>query len=418
LTDPAPQAPPDEAAASSGDVLQAATRSTRPRPGPTARVLTPAFLLIWGATFTFFISFYILLPTIPLYAVTLGATQAQVGLVIGLLEAASVLARPCVAPAIDRRRRKPFMLAGALIFAVSGVLYPLAATMPRLLALRVFHGTGMGIFMTAATSLIADGAPPARRGEALGAYGLAINLAMAIAPAAGMAVVNRASFLLLFFVSAAMGLAAMALAAIVPEAGGRAGATDRNGQRGPFISRAALFPSAIVFAQTVTYGAVLSFVPLWARTLEMENPGVFFTVFALALIAFRTQAGKLSDRFGRRAVVVPGLGTIAMAMVFLSLAGRPWHILAAGIVFGVGMGAVTPSLAAFLTDRAPASERARAFATYYGSFELGIAVGSVALGWVLAATTFPAMWLVSAAIAVLGAGAFLWGTGRHRPPRK
>jgi MFS family permease len=402
--------------AAPGAVLPAAPpRSAGPLSGHPGRVLTPAFVLTCGATFTFFISFYILLPTIPLYAVTLGATQAQVGLVIGLLEAASVLARPCVAPAIDRRRRKPFMLAGALIFAFSGVLYPLAVTMPRLLALRVFHGTGMGIFMTASTSLIADGAPPARRGEALGAYGLAINLAMAIAPAAGMAVVNRASFLLLILISAGMGLAALALAAVVPEAAGRAGATDRDAQRGPFISRAALFPSAIVFAQTVTYGAVLSFVPLWARALEMENPGVFFTVFALGLIAIRTQAGKLSDRFGRRAVVVPGLGTIAAALVLLALAGRPWHILAAGVVFGLGMGAVTPSLAAFLTDRAPASERARAFATYYGSFELGIAVGSVALGWVLAATTFPAMWLTSAAVAALGAGTFLWGTGRRHP---
>lgn len=410
MADPYPVVPPDGSA---------------PAVAHPGSLLTPTFVLTWCATFTFFLSYYLLLPTVPLYAVGLGGTEAQVGLVMGLLTAASTVARPCVAPAIDRRRRKPFIAAGAAIVVVCGLLYNAATSIPRLLLLRIFHGVGMGTFMTAATTLVADGAPLPRRGEAMGAYGLAINLAMALAPAAGMALVNATSFAALFAVSAGVALAALALAVAVPEAprpawpgapAGAPGAAPRSeaGALGGLLSRPALFPSAIVLAQTTTYGAVLTFLPIWGRANRLENPGTFFTLYAVALLAVRTRAGKLSDRFGRGAVIVPGLGIMAVALALLAAAGRPWQVLGAGVVYGAGMGAVQPSLAALLTDRAPEAERARAFATYYGAFELGIAVGAIGLGAFLEATSFPAMWAAAAAVAAMGAATFLAGTRGRR----
>ena len=392
-----------------------------PRPDS---LLTPTFVFTWCATFTFFLSYYLLLPTVPLYTVELGGTEAQVGLVMGLITAASTVTRPCVAPAIDRRRRKPFIALGAAIVMVCGLLYNVATSIPRLLLLRVFHGVGMGTFMTAATTLVADGAPLPRRGEAMGAYGLAINLAMALAPAAGMALVNGTSFAVLFTASAGVGLVCLAFAAAVPEAPrAPAGAPEaapgtRAGALGGVLSRPALFPSAIILALTTTYGAVLTFLPIWGRANQLENPGTFFTLYAVALLAVRTRAGKLSDRFGRGAVIVPGLGIMAIALALLAAAGRPWQVLASGVVYGVGMGAVQPSLAALLTDRAPESERARAFATYYGAFELGIAVGAIGLGAFLEATSFPTMWAAAAAVAAIGAAAFLAGArgGAGRAP--
>ena len=397
-------------------------RGAAPAAAHASSLLTPPFVLTWCATFAFFMSYYILLPTIPLYAVALGGTEAQVGLVMGLLTASSTFARPCVAPAIDRRRRKPFIAVGAGIFVISSLLYLLATSIPRLLLLRIFHGTGMGIFMTAATTLVADVAPLPRRGEVMGTYGLAINLAMALAPAAGMALINSASFAALFFVAAGVALVALALGVAVPEAprsprlggapGGPSAAPETEGlHRGRIISRPAVFPSIIVLALTITYGAVLTFLPLWGRANRLENPGTFFTLYAAALLAVRTQAGKLSDRFGLGAVIVPGLGIISAAMLLLAAADRPWKVLGAGVVFGIGMGAVQPSLAALVTDRAPEVERARAFATYYGAFELGIAVGSIGLGAFLEATSFPAMWVAAGAIVALGAAMFLAGAG-------
>ncbi|HEY7677424.1 MAG TPA: MFS transporter [Candidatus Methylomirabilis sp.] len=409
MADPFPVVPPGGA------------ETAVPHPGS---LLTPTFVLTWCATFTFFLSYYLLLPTVPLYAVGLGGTEAQVGLVMGLLTAASTVTRPCVAPAIDRRRRKPFIAAGAAIVVVCGLLYNGATSIPRLLLLRIFHGVGMGTFMTAATTLVADGAPLPRRGEAMGAYGLAINLAMALAPAAGMALVNSTSFAVLFASSAGVALVALALATAVPEAprapacAGEPAPGTGAGALGGVLSRPALFPSAIVLALTTTYGAVLTFLPIWGRANQLENPGTFFTLYAVSLLAVRTRAGKLSDRFGRGAVIVPGLGIMAVALVLLAAAGRPWQVLAAGVVYGAGMGAVQPSLAALLTDRAPEAERARAFATYYGAFELGIAVGAIGLGAFLEATSFPAMWTAAAAVAAVGAVTFLAGArgGAGRAP--
>jgi len=410
LNDPAPAGTPAQAAAA-----------------PAARLLTHTFLLTWLATFALCVSYFLLLPTIPLYAAALGGTQSQIGLVLGLYAGASTLVRPCVAPAVDRRGRKPFIVAGAIISLVACLLYFVAAGIPPLFLVRVVHGCGAGIFMTAATALVADVAPVPRRGEAMGTYGLAFNVAMAFAPAAGMAVVNRASFAALFAVCTAVTVAALALSATVPGGPGATGpAAPPDGQpatgaqeipapagRGHLLSRPALFPSAIMVAQTIAYGAVLSFVPIWGQVKRLDNPGTVFTAFALAMLAVRTRAGRLSDRFGRGAVIVPGLLIVSTAMILLAIAGQPWHLQAAGAVLGLGMGAVQPSLGAFLTDRAPDAERARAFAIFYGAFELGIAVGSVGFGWFLEAATFPAMWLTAAVAPALGAIAYCAGAGRR-----
>lgn len=405
------------AAASSGGLASAVPpRGAAQEAADPGRLYTATFVLTWIATFAIFASYYLLLPTLPLYALSLGSSTGQVGLVLGLYTGASMVIRLCVAPAMDRSRRKPYMVAGAAVFLASALAYFFAGTLPGLLALRTVHGCGMGVFMTAATALVTDVAPVRRRGEALGAYGLAIHVGMAFAPALGTAVLNRTSFQGLFFAAAVAAAATLALAVAIPGGAQPAPSERPTPALRRIFSLSALFPSAVMLGQTMAYGAALSFVPVWGQGHRLENPGGFFTGYALAMLAVRTRAGRISDRFGRGPVIVPGLALLAAGMALLAAVSRPWHLLAAGVIMGIGMGAVQPALGALLTDRAPEAERARAFAMFYGAFEGGVALGSVGAGWLLEVASFPAMWLAAAGAPVAAAIAFCVGEGRRRRP--
>jgi len=107
-------------------------------------------------------------------------------LIIGVFTISAVILRPFIGQMVDRRGRKNILISGLLVFLVSMLLYNYTNSVTSLLLLRVFHGIGWGAATTAATTLIADIAPPNRRGEAMGVFGMASNIAMAIGPVLSM----------------------------------------------------------------------------------------------------------------------------------------------------------------------------------------------------------------------------------------
>ncbi|MEK7854434.1 MAG: MFS transporter [candidate division NC10 bacterium] len=385
----------------------------RPAAPPTAEsrphLLTRGFTLTCLCTFFFFLSFYLLLPTLPLYALQYGMGESEIGLIIGAFSLTALVVRPYVGRAIDRRGRKGMVLLGTAVFLTASLAYHYTRTVGSLLALRLLHGSGMGFFTTAASAVITDLAPPARRGEAMGYFGLAANLAMAVGPALGMRLASDGTFGGLFLAAGGVALVAVLLGTGVPETL-LAGTTPPAAA--PLFSRRALFPAGAMLSLCVTYGAVVSFLPLLGRQVGMGNPGLFFTIYAVFLVLTRPVAGPLSDRVGRAAVVLPGMALVAAATGTLAAASAPGWLLLAGALYGIGFGAAHPALMALTADRVEAAERGRAMATFYAALELGIGSGSVLLGVLLAYSSFPAMFGAAAAIAAAGTLGFLFGYRR------
>lgn len=161
-------------------------------------LLTRPFLCICLATGFFYLSFYLILPVMPLYVSSLGGTSSQIGLIIGLFAAMAMLMRPPAGWLIDTRGTRPILLVGMAIFVLASLGYTAARSGQPILALRLFHGIGMGLFPMAATVVIAELAPPMRRGEAMGWFGIASG-------AAGTGwLLNVADFPTLFLVGAAI----------------------------------------------------------------------------------------------------------------------------------------------------------------------------------------------------------------------
>lgn len=340
------------------------------------KLFTKNFILTSLSTFTLFTSFYFLLITLPFYIQKLGGSESEIGYIIGVFTISAVFLRPFIGREVDKHGRKKLLVAGMVVFFLSMMLYNYTNDVTSLLLLRILHGIGWGAVTTAASTLIADIAPPARRGEAMGIFGMSSNVAMAIGPVLSMILLKAYDFPVLFSVSAAIALISLLLVLPISEKVVKRPET-------PLFSKEALFPSALMFTISLTYGSIVSFLPLFQEKQGIANAGIFFSVFAITLILVRALAGKLSDIKGRKFVIVPGMIIITLGLWFVATANSLTTFLAAALLYGLGFGLFHPTLMALLVDRVSPQGRGAAMGTFSAAFDLGIGVGSIIMGIVL-----------------------------------
>ncbi len=379
-------------------------------------LLSRNFIMICLSGFFYFGSFYLLLPTIPQFVAGLGGTTSQIGIVVGLFTLSSVILRPYFGKQADSYGRKKMMMFGAGLFALLFVLYSQIQTVVPLYILRILHGIAHGIYLAAAFAYVADLAPPPRRGEVMGIYGVANVVAMALFPAWGsMIITGSQDFSRLFLYSVITAGAAFAAACFVDE-------IKPPATRQPAVSiwtvgrqPAVLVASLTFLAAATAYGAVITFLPVYAPRQGITNFGIFFTTYAIFTLISRVIAGKLSDRYGRRKVILPFLTLLAAATFLLSFLDDVRLLVLIGGCFGLGFGAFMPALSAFVVDRTLPHERASALAFFTSFMDVGITAGAVILGIVGEYWDYGAMYSVAGIIVCLGILLFAFGTRAGEP---
>ncbi|RME53614.1 MAG: MFS transporter, partial [Caldilineae bacterium] len=138
---------------------------------------------VWGATLIFFGAFYTLLVPLPRYLDVIGLPDWQIGFILGAFGIASLFGRPLAGAFTDRLGSRPVILFGTAALTVGAAGVSLTTWPPALFVLRILQAAGYVTFTTASTALIAHLAPAARRGAAIGFFGVAANVAMTLTPA-------------------------------------------------------------------------------------------------------------------------------------------------------------------------------------------------------------------------------------------
>jgi predicted MFS family arabinose efflux permease len=113
-------------------------------------------------------------------------------------------------------------------------------------------------------------------------------------------------------------------------------------------------------------------------------------------------AGKLSDRFGRRKVIIPFMCLVAIAVFFFPLLHDSYLLMFIGGCFGLGFGAFMPALNAYVVDETAPKDRGSALALFTACMDIGITVGSVGLGLVGGYLGYASMFVIGGVIVVMG----------------
>ncbi|TGE38767.1 MFS transporter [Desulfosporosinus fructosivorans] len=372
-------------------------------PVPEGRIWNKTFFLIMLVSFLMFLSMYMLLPTLPLYAQTLGGNETVAGTIVAVFTLSAVLVRPWFGNLLDRKGRKLILIIGVGIFFISALAYNLVFSIITLLVLRVVHGIGWGASTTATGTIASDVIPAVRRSEGMGYYGISATIAMSLGPALGLYLVEYRSYSVLFTGSAILAALGLVGSFFINYEIPRKVQDEVKVPlvKGVILEKTAIPPALVLFFITLTYGGIVSFLPSYAAYRGVENIGIFFTVYALVLLLGRPIIGKLADRYGARKFLVPGILMIATALLILVKASSLPMFLLVGVVYGLGFGTVQPILNALVISLSPPERRGAANATFAVAMDLGIGLGAVTLGFLAQKMGYEYMYGCSAIFALL-----------------
>lgn len=363
-------------------------------------------MLVTAANFTFFICFasFFLLPQ---YLRDLGATKDQIGDIFAVFGLTGIPLTPLVGMVVDRYRRRPVFIFGAvLMFAASLSFAFVHELSPVLYLLRVLQGAAFACCFTSATTLAVDLAPPDRRAQALGIFGVFTLVTHGLAVTLAEFIVARVGFEGLFYLAPAWCLVAALFFIGVPETRHGHGG-DKGSPLLKLVLNPATFPAyGVGVLAGAGFGVALTFVPVLPEVIPIAHVSVFFLAYTTAAIAIRILGGRLADIHGRRAVAFPSVMVLGMAIAALGIIQGERGLLLAGLLFGTGHGLLYPALNALVVDACGMADRGKAMSLYNASFNLGVTGGTMVFGRVAEAAGYATMFF-AAGVTVL-AGLFLF----------
>lgn len=360
------------------------------------------FTLVVIATFFLFCNFssFFLLP---LFIKKLGGDEGNVGFIMGSFGITSLSSIPFVAFLIDKYGRRRFMLFGSLVMCFSSLSYLIITRMSPLLYLfRMFQGIGFAFFFTSAGTAASDFIPEERRGEGLGIFGAFTIASYALGPTVGEAVIGNLGFKSFFIYSSSFSLIATVLVYLTEDAHFKR-SVDPYGFdffRLAFSRRYAVpLVSNLILAGG--FGSVLNFISAYVKTKGL-NVFYFFLTYTLTVTSIRVLGGRISDVFGRKAIVSPSLLFFSLSLAAIGLINSVYRLVLISFLFSISYGMLHPTLSALVIDRANPDERGKAMGAFNACFGIGTNFLAFGFGIIVRDLGFGGMYSISAALVFIG----------------
>ncbi|WP_158701749.1 MFS transporter [Lentibacillus sp. Marseille-P4043] len=384
-------------------------------------IWTRSFISISVTQFMVFLVFYALLTTLPIYVIdNMGGSEAEGGLVVTVMLIAAIIVRPFSAKLLDKLGKKKGLIISVAIFTATSFLYIWTDQFISLLLLRFFHGLSFGVISTATGAIAADVIPPSRRGEGLGYFAMAMNLAVVAGPFIGLSLLQFITFQMLFVILSVLMISGVICSILVhvpaTDAVNNSETVKHKFTLHDLIELKAIPIALISSLASLAYASVLSFISVYADSIGLSAAAsYFFLVFAIVMIASRPYFGKAFDLRGPSFVILPCLFIFAIGLVMLSFTDNAWMLLISAGLTGLGYGTILPSFQTMAIQAAPNHRSSHATATFFMFYDSGIAVGSFVWGFVVAAFGFEKLYILCAVVVLVAVGLFSLHQGKQKP---
>ena len=372
------------------------------------------------------VSSEMIVPVLPLFLTTvLGAPAQVVGLIEGVAEFTASFIKSIAGWLSDRAgRRKPLMVFGYGVANVIKPLLGLTGAWGQVLGIRFVDRFAKGVRGAPRDALIADSTPPNLRGRAFGLHRSLDTVGAAIGPLVAWLMLRlyADNFRAVFWWTALPGLLALVSLLLVHDTGRRAGgkkaadisAADKPAVAGPVIrgwslSLRPLVPRLRWFVLISTLFAIGNsadaFLVLRANGLglSIELVPLAYFLFNMSYAILSYPAGALSDRIGRRPVLIGGFIVFALIYAGFGAASHPWQVWVLFLFYGLYYDGTEGIQKAYMTDHVPATQRGSAVGILNAYTGLAALPASLIAGYLWDRVGPAATFYVSAAVAVVAA---------------
>jgi MFS family permease len=344
-------------------------------------------------------------PLLPLFLTSvLGAGPAFLGVIEGVAESTAALLKLVSGIWSDRvRRRKRLVLAGYGLSSLARPLVAVATGPLAVLGIRFADRIGKGLRTSPRDALIADSVAPELRGRAYGFHRSMDHAGALIGPLLATALLARWTHDLrvVFALAAIPGFLAVLLIVVkVREAAVAEGFLRGNGSFLRTLPRGPMRRFLLILLLFTLGNSTDAFLLLRAGNLGVSAVSIplLWAFFHVVKMASALPFGALSDRFGRRGMILAGWGVYALAYLGFARATTQGQIWALFAFYGLFYGFTEGTEKALLADMVPPEERGSAFGWYHCAIGIGALPASLIFG---------GLWQHFGATAAFGLGAGL-----------
>ncbi|MDP1832321.1 MAG: MFS transporter [Geothrix sp.] len=361
--------------------------------------LTAPFVLLWSFYFLVFAAGYQLFPVVPLHLRDMGASLAESGRFQTAFMLGSGFGSLFTGPLGDRLGQRRVLRVASL--ALVGILAAYALLKARWVfyLLAPLHGVLWSALRTASIAKVGGILEPRHRAQGMSLFGLAGPGGVALGPLAGLWLMPHLGFAWMLAILASVFAVLHVLIGSLPREAVREIAPEASFR---LPDRAVWGPVALLLLLGLGFGPMPPYSAQEAKALGMAWPSAFLTCFALGMMGLRAILGLTG--MGRRPVaMLPAMLALAVlgSVLLAFLPGGTGRHLAAGLVYGAGYGMAHTLLFMHIIEISPPERRGAGVGALFFAFDVGTALGALALGWVMEVGGFRWGWAAGAVLLVL-----------------
>jgi predicted MFS family arabinose efflux permease len=370
-------------------------------------------LILFGVLFLGVSDTQLVAPLLPLIAEDLQTTPGHAGIIVTTYSLAAAAFALIVGPLSDRAGRKKVLVAGLALFTITSVLTYHVYTFSSLVIVRAMTGLAAGTLSTSALSFAADYYPYAQRGRAMGILSMGYFVAFVVGVPAGALAASRFGWQWVFgCLSAASGLMlALAILRLPTDEQQVHSKRSAVGFMEHFRKTDRIAGMAAAFLTSGGVVGFLTYVGVWLKNsyeLSVDRIGLIFMVSGIAAVAASPLSGWLSDRAGKRQVIV--WSNVVLAFLFVIVARTP---LGLWLVIGIAALSIAASarqapLHALTTEIVGPGIRGEYIAIRNAASQVGIATMAIISAPVFDTVGFSGVSLIAAAATLLVPVCCMW----------
>ncbi|GAA1185271.1 MFS transporter [Nesterenkonia xinjiangensis] len=395
------------------------------------RLFTKDFLLAIVVNVILALVFYMLITGMAVYAVEeFQAGQTAAGFAASAFVIGALASRFAAGKYVDFLGRRRTILVCLFVYVLAGLAYLWVDSYEALIALRVIHGISFGFGQTALNAAVFALIPAGRRGEGAGYYMLAVALPPAIGPMLTLQLTQHLGFWAMFVCTSVISVIGLVAALVIrlpaPENVPRRWRDRLRLRPADIIEPRAFALASIAMLLGFSFASIMTFLNGFARSEGMITAAsMFFVIYAVAVLVTRLFAGKIQDRFGDNVVVYPTIVLYAVALGLLAWSPNQATILIAGVLAGLGFGALLPAFQATIASMLPTTRTSIGISTFFILLDTGFGLSPLVLGPLVEHGSYRIMFGACAVIVALTLvlywmlhGRFSVKQGESRRPRR
>lgn len=338
------------------------------------------FILLFITNLLVLAAFYASIPIIPIYCQEIGITGSKVGIVLTAMSVATILFRPIAGYLLDNFNRYIVYIIFLALFCLSFPSFLIFPIFGALIVIRLYMGAVYSVCGSATMTLASDVLPPGKITEGISRFAFTISIGMAVGPYVGIQVQNhmssKASFLTVFAIAVVALICVSCCKISYPKI-----------KRKKFALRDSIYKPALPFMFNmmflmIPYGAVIAYSSILAQEKGLMSVIPYFYIcLVLGMLLSKLSTQRWIDAGNHHILVFASLIVLIVTMASYLFLTTGTHLLLTGFFFGLGYGILQPLFQSFVTGTTPAPKRGVANATYLLSYDIGIGIGSLLMGF-------------------------------------